>query len=213
MMEPYVIERTAEGERSMDLGSRLLKDRIIIVNGEVEDRGMNSVMKQLLYLNSLDTKAPIYMYINSPGGSVHAGQEAANTMDFISAPVYTICTSLAASMGAFLFSCGKKGHRYIFPMADVMLHQVSSGTGGNIQDQRVSLEYTENLNKRLMTRLAKNCGKTYAQIVKDTNRDLWLSPEQAVEYGIADHIITTEEELMKMIERNNKAANKENKKK
>lgn len=187
---PYVIEKTEAGERSMDIYSRLLQDRIVWITGEVEDNGMNNAAASLLLLNNQSETEPIYLYINSPGGSVHSGEVLINVMKHIKAPVYTICVGMAASMGAVILSCGEKGHRYCMPYSDVMLHQVSSGTSGNIQDQRVSLQYSENLNRRLMTVLAENCGKSYKQILKDTTRDLWLSPEEAVEYGVVDHILT-----------------------
>lgn len=189
---PYVIEQTGNGERQYDIYSRLLKDRIVWITGEVEDAGMNNAAASLLFLNNQDESLPIYLYINSPGGSVHAGEVLINVMKHIKAPVYTICVGMAASMGAVILSCGEKGHRYCMPYSDVMLHQVSSGTSGNIQDQRVSLEYSEKLNSRLMTLLAYNCGKTYKQIIKDTNRDLWLSAEEAVKYGIVDQILTSD---------------------
>lgn len=187
---PYVIEKTEAGERSMDIYSRLLQDRIVWITGEVEDNGMNNAAASLLLLNNQSETEPIYLYINSPGGSVHSGEVLINVMKHIKAPVYTICVGMAASMGAVILSCGEKGHRYCMPYSDVMLHQVSSGTSGNIQDQRVSLQYSENLNRRLMTVLAENCGKSYKQILKDTTRDLWLSPEEAVAYGVVDHILT-----------------------
>lgn len=187
---PYVIEKTEAGERSMDIYSRLLQDRIVWITGEVEDNGMNNAAASLLLLNNQSEVEPIYLYINSPGGSVHSGEVLINVMRHIKAPVYTICVGMAASMGAVILSCGEKGHRYCMPYSDVMLHQVSSGTSGNIQDQRVSLQYSENLNRRLMTVLAENCGKSYKQILKDTTRDLWLSPEEAVAYGVVDHILT-----------------------
>ena len=187
---PYVIEQTSNGERSMDIYSRLLQDRIVWITGEVEDNGMNNAAASLLLLNNQSDVDPIFLYINSPGGSVHSGEVLINVMRHIKAPVYTICVGMAASMGAVILSCGEKGHRYCMPYSDVMLHQTSSGTQGNIQDQRVSLQYSEKLNKRLMNILAENCGKTYKQIIKDTARDLWLSPEEAVEYGVVDHILT-----------------------
>lgn len=189
---PYVIEQTANGERQYDIYSRLLQDRIVWITGEVEDAGMNNAAASLLFLNNQSEVDPIYLYINSPGGSVHSGEVLINVMRHIKAPVYTICVGMAASMGAVILSCGEKGHRYCMPYSDVMLHQVSSGTSGNIQDQRVSLQYSEKLNERLMSLLAENCGKTYKQILKDTNRDLWLSPEEAVKYGVVDHILTSD---------------------
>jgi len=184
---PYVIEKEANGERSYDLYSRMLEDRIVFISGEV-GASMETIAAEIMYLDSLDKEKPIFLYINSPGGSVVDGEVLLNVMDACSAPIYTICTGMAASMGAVIFSNGTKGHRYMMPMSDIMMHQVSSGTEGNIQDQRIELQYTEALNERLMRKLAKNCGKTYQQILKDTTRDCWLSPEEAVEYGIADAI-------------------------
>lgn len=191
---PYVTERTADGTKTSDVFSRLIEDRIVWITGEVEDTGMEIAAASLLFLNNQSEVEPIYLYINSPGGSVHSGEVLINVMRHIKAPIYTICVGMAASMGAVILSCGTKGHRYCMPHSDVMLHQVSSGTQGNIQDQRVSLEYSERLNKRLMSLLADNCGKTYKQIIKDTNRDLWLSPEDAVKYGVVDAILTNDGE-------------------
>lgn len=191
---PYITERTADGTKTSDIFSRLVEDRIVWITGEVEDTGMEIAAASLMLLNNQSETEPIYLYINSPGGSVHSGEVLINVMRHIKAPVYTICVGMAASMGAVILSCGEKGHRYCMPYSDVMLHQVSSGTQGNIQDQRVSLEYSERLNKRLMSLLAENCGKTYKQVIKDTNRDLWLSPEEAVKYGVVDKILTDDVE-------------------
>lgn len=170
----------------------LRKNRIINLVGEVNDELAYYISSALLVMNEEDPDKPIQMFINSPGGSIHAGLAIIDTMNFISAPVYTYVTGLAASMGAAILSAGEKGHRGGLPNASVMLHQASSGTRGNIQDQIVDLEYTKRLNDRLIEMIAKNCGKTIDKIKKDTNRDHWMFSEEALKYGIIDEIMKIE---------------------
>jgi len=172
-----------------DISTILLENRIINLVGEVDDRLAYQICSALLVLDEEDQKKPIQMFINSPGGSIHAGLAIIDTMNFIKAPVYTIVTGLAASMGAAILSAGAKGHRMSLSNASIMLHQASSGDQGNIQDLRVSLAYTERLNLRLMDMIAKNCGKTLKQLEKDTIRDYWMFPEDAKTYGIVDEVV------------------------
>ena len=170
-----------------DMGTILLENRIINLVGEVDERMAYQVTSALLILAEESDK-PIQMFINSPGGSVMDGLAIIDTMNQIKAPVYTIVTGLAASMGAAILSAGEKGHRMGLPNTTIMLHQVSAGERGNIQDMRVGLEFTEKLNKRLMKMIAENCGKTLEELENDTIRDKWFFAEEALEYGIIDLI-------------------------
>lgn len=192
---PYVIETEANGERSYDLYSRLLKDRIIMVCGEVNDQSMNVVAGQLLFLNSQDSEKPIFMYIDSPGGSCTAGIGVLNIMNYIKAPVYTVCLGLAASMGAALLSNGEKGHRYALVDSTIMTHQAIGGYQGSILDAEVNMEYFKKLNERLAKILAKNCGMTLKEYKKTVQRDNYMFAEDALKYGIIDQILETEEDL------------------
>lgn len=192
---PYVIERTNEGERSYDLYSRLLQDRIVFIQGEVNDASMNVAIGQLLFLNNQDNTKPIFMYINSPGGSCTAGLALIDTMKLIKAPVYTICVGMAASMGAAILSCGEKGHRYVLPNSTVMVHQSSGGEQGNIQDARVGMKYWEQLNDRLAKIIADNCGITVKKYLNSTVRDCWMFPEDAIKFGIVDKVLNSEDEV------------------
>jgi ATP-dependent Clp protease, protease subunit len=173
-----------------DIGTILLENRIINVVGEVNEMMAYQICAALLVLDEQDNKKPIQMFINSPGGHVADGLAIIDTMMFIKAPVYTYVTGMAASMGAAILSAGEKGHRYALPNASIMLHQVSSGTQGNIQDQRVSLAFSEKLNAKLMNMIAENCGKSKEQLEKDTLRDLWMFADEAKAYGIVDEVIT-----------------------
>ena len=177
---PYVIDNIGSVERTYDIYSRLLEDRVIFLNGEITDDLANSIVAQLLFLESKDAKKDINMYINSPGGSITAGLAIFDTMNFLKCDVVTICTGLAASMGAVLLSAGTKGKRMALPNSTVMIHQASSGTSGNIQDQRVTLRYTEELNKKILEILAKTTGKTKNQIEKDTARDNFMFAPEAI---------------------------------
>lgn len=192
VLVPYVIEKNSDGERSYDLMSRLLQDRIVFIQGEVDDASMNIAAAELLFLNNQDSEKPIFMYINSPGGSVTAGLALIDTMKFIKAPVYTFCMGVAASMGAAILSCGEKGHRYILPNATVMLHQTSGGFKGNIMDHEVEFEFAKKLNDRLAVIISENCGKTKKEYLKTVQRDNWLFADDALKFGIVDKIIDSE---------------------
>lgn len=175
-----------------DISTILLENRIINLVGEVNDALAYHVTSALMVMAEESDK-PIQMFINSPGGSVMAGLAIIDVMNHIKAPVYTIVTGLAASMGAAILSAGEKGNRMALPNATIMLHQVSAGEQGNIQDMRVGLEFTEKLNNRLMTMIAKNCGKTLKQLEKDTLRDKWLFADEALAYGIVDQVVQPEQ--------------------
>ncbi len=183
MLIPMVIEQTGRGERSYDIYSRLLKDRVIFLSGEVEDNMANLIVAQLLFLEAEDPKKDIHLYINSPGGSVSAGLAIYDTMNFIKCDVSTICAGEACSMGAFLLSSGAPGKRFALPNADIMVHQVSSGTRGHVEDQRLRLEHTIKLNAKLGRIEAENCGLTADEYMKLIDRDLWLSAEEAAKIG------------------------------
>ena len=184
---PVVIEKTNQGERSYDIYSRLLKDRIIILNGEIDDNLSNSIVAQLLYLDSINND-DIYIYINSPGGSITAGMAIYDTMNFIKSNVSTICIGMAASMAAFLLSSGEKGKRYALPNSEVMIHQPLGGAQGQATELKIAAERILKLKKKLNYILSKNCGKTLKQVEKDTERDYFMDSDEALEYGIVDKI-------------------------
>lgn len=186
---PSIFEHTEKGTRSWDLVSKLLEQRIVFLNGEVEEVGTNLIVMQLLYLESESDKDDIWMYINSPGGCVVSGTQVIDTMNLIKPKVKTLVTGYACSMGAVIASAGAKGHRHALENAQIMLHQISSGTHGNIQDMRASHAHSEKINKRLMTMLANNCGKKYEKLLTDTTHDLWLDSNEAIEYGVLDSVI------------------------
>ena len=186
---PTVIETTNRGERSYDIYSRLLNDRIIFLGEDVNAHTANLVVAQLLFLAHEDPKKDIKLYINSPGGSVYDGLAIIDTMNYIDPDVQTIGIGLQASMGAMLLSCGAKGKRFALPNARVMIHQPSSGTQGKITDQEIMLKEGIFLKKRLAEILAKNTGKKVDQIIKDMDRDNWMSAEEAKDYGIIDEVI------------------------
>ena len=185
---PMVVENDMSVERSYDIFSRLLKERIIFLSGEINDTLANSIVAQLLYLDSLGNE-DISLYINSPGGSITSGMAIYDTMNFIKSDVSTICVGIAASMGAFLLSCGAKGKRYILPNADVMIHQPLGGAEGQATDIKIATERILNLKERLNIILAKNTGKILKTIEKDTERDNYLNSLEAVNYGLVDKII------------------------
>lgn len=186
---PTVIETTNRGERSYDIYSRLLNDRIIFLGEDVNAHTANLVVAQLLFLAHEDPKKDIKLYINSPGGSVYDGLAIIDTMNYIEPDVQTIGIGLQASMGAMLLSCGVKGKRFALPNARVMIHQPSSGTQGKITDQEIMLKEGIFLKKRLAEILAKNTGKKVDQIIKDMDRDNWMSADEAKDYGIIDEVI------------------------
>ena len=187
---PYVVERTAAGERSYDLPSRLLEDRIIFLTGEVNDASANAVIAQLIYLEGKDPTKDISLYINSPGGSVSAGLAIYDTMNYIKCDVSTVCMGMAASMGAFLLSSGAKGKRFALPNAEVMIHQPLGGTQGQASDIKIAAEHILRTKARLNRIMAENCGRSVSDLERDTDRDNWLTAEQAREYGLIDKVFT-----------------------
>lgn len=190
---PYVIEQTSRGERSYDIYSRLLKDRIIFLGEEVNDTTASLVVAQLLFLEAEDPGKDIQLYINSPGGSVTAGMAIYDTMNYIKCDVSTICIGLAASMGAFLLAGGAKGKRFALPNAEVMIHQPSGGAKGQATDIQIVAENILKIKKRMNEILAANTGKPYEVIAADTERDNYMTAEEAKEYGIIDGVITYKE--------------------
>lgn len=186
---PYVVQQTSRGERSYDIFSRLLDDRIIFLSEEVNDTTASLVVAQLLYLEAQDPDKDIQFYINSPGGSVSAGMAIYDTMRYIKCDVSTICIGMAASMGAFLLSSGTKGKRIALPNAEVMIHQPASGTQGKVTDMEIDVEHVLRIKDRLNRLLAENTGKTPEQIKADTERDHWLTAEEAREYGLIDQVL------------------------
>lgn len=185
---PYVIENTGKGERSYDIYSRLLEDRIIFLTGEINDAVADSVVAQLIFLEGKDPNKDISLYINSPGGSVSAGLAIYDTMNYIKCDVSTICIGLAASMGAFLLSSGAKGKRYSLPNSEIMIHQPLGGAQGQASDIKIQADHIIKTKHRLNGILAENCNKPYEIIEKDTDRDNYLSAEEAKEYGLIDEI-------------------------
>ena len=190
MLIPMVVEKSGSGERAYDIYSRLLKDRIVFVSGEIEDGMANAIVAQLLFLQAEDDKKEISMYINSPGGSVTAGLAIIDTMNYIEPDVQTIGIGLQASMGAMLLSAGAKGKRYVLPNSRIMIHQPSSGTQGKITDQEIALKEGIYLKQKLAEMLAKNTGKDVKQVIKDMDRDNWMSAEEAKTYGLIDEVLT-----------------------
>lgn len=190
---PYVIEQTSRGERSYDIYSRLLKDRIIFLGEEVSDTTASLVVAQLLFLEAEDPGKDIQLYINSPGGSVTAGMAIYDTMNYIKCDVSTICIGLAASMGAFLLAGGAKGKRFALPNAEIMIHQPSGGAKGQATDIQIVAENILKIKKRLNEILSANTGKPYEVIAADTERDNYMSAEEAKAYGIIDGVITYKE--------------------
>ncbi len=185
---PVVVDKDIEGERSYDIFSRLLKERIIFISGEINDSMANSVIAELLYLDSIN-QDDISIYINSPGGVITSGMAIYDTMNFVKSDVKTICLGMAASMAAFLLSSGTPGKRYILPNADVMIHQPLGGAEGQATDIKIAADRIVGLKKRLNMILAKNTKKSLSKIEKDTERDNYLSADEALQYGLVDHII------------------------
>jgi len=187
---PYVVEQTGRGERSYDIYSRLLKDRIIMLSGEVNDQVASTIVAQLLFLEAQDPDKDIYFYINSPGGVITSGLSMFDTMNYIKPDIVTICMGQAASMGAFLLSSGTPGKRYALPHARIMIHQPSGGAQGQSTDIQIQAEEIQRLKDMLNEIMAKNCGKKAKQLEKDTERDNFMSSEEAVEYGLIDKVLT-----------------------
>lgn len=189
---PMIVDKEGSGERSYDIFSRLLKDRIIILSGEIDDALANSIVAELLYLDSINHNE-ISLYINSPGGSITSGMAIYDTMNFIKSDVSTICIGMAASMAAFLLSCGKKGKRYSLPNSEIMIHQPLGGIQGQATEIKIAAERILKLKDKLNKILSKNTGKDLKQIEIDTERDHFLEAEEALEYGIIDKIIDKKE--------------------
>ena len=187
-MIPYVIERSGSGERSYDIYSRLLKDRIVFLSGQVEDEMANAVVAQLLFLEMDNPDADISLYINSPGGSVTAGMAIYDTMQYIKAPVRTVCVGLAASMGAFLLMAGEKGKRMALPNAEVMIHQPSGGAQGQATDVSIRAEWLLRTKKKMNEMMAEMTGQSVEKVTADAERDYFMSAQEALNYGIVDQI-------------------------
>jgi len=188
---PMVVEQTSRGERSYDIYSRLLQDRIVLLGGEVTDESANLIVAQLLFLQSQDAKRTISMYINSPGGSVTAGLAIYDTMQFITCPVATYCIGQAASMGAVLLTAGAKGKRFALPNARIMIHQPWGGAEGKASDIEITAREILRLKERLNRILATHSGKSYEDVVKDTDRDYFMSADEAAAYGLIDRVVTS----------------------
>ena len=186
---PVVIEQSSRGERSYDIYSRLLKERIIFLGEEVNDVTAGLVVSQLLFLESEDPDKDINLYINSPGGSVTAGMAIYDTMQYVKCDVSTMCMGMAASMGAFLLSGGTKGKRLALPNAEIMIHQPSGGAQGQATEIEIAAEHILRTKKKLNTILSENTGQPYETIVKDTERDNWLTAQEALEYGLIDKVM------------------------
>ena len=191
MLIPTVVDRTDNGERVYDIYSRLLEDRVIFLSGQVNDDMANTIVAQLIYLESKDPTKDISLYINSPGGSVSAGLAIYDTMKYIRCDVCTICIGMAASMGAFLLSSGTKGKRYALPNSEIMLHQVLGGSQGQATDVEIQTKQLLKIKNKLNKLLAENVGKDVSQVEKDTDRDNYLTAEEAKAYGIVDEVFYT----------------------
>lgn len=192
MIIPTVIEKSQYGERAYDIYSRLLKERVIFVGGSVNDHMANLIIAQLLFLQSEDAEKDIYMYINSPGGSVSAGLAILDTMNFIKPNVATVCIGMAASMGAVLLSNGQKGKRFILPNSEVMIHQpILTGAGGQASDIEITAKWVLRSREQLYKILSQNTNQTLDKIQKDADRDFWMNAKEAVDYGIVDKIYDT----------------------
>lgn len=187
---PTVLEKTPMGERAYDIYSRLLKDRIIFLSGAIDSDIANIIIAQLIFLENEDNKKDITIYVNSPGGHVTAGLAIIDAMNFVKPDVAVVCVGLAASMGAMILSSGAKGKRFVLPHSEVMIHQPLGGTEGQASDIAIAAEHILKTKQTLYKMLAKNTGKTLAQIEKDADRDYYMSAEEAVKYGIVDKIIT-----------------------
>ena len=194
---PTVIEQSSRGERAYDIYSRLLKDRIVMLSGPIDDAVANSVIAQLLFLDAQDPDKDIYLYINSPGGSVSAGLAIFDTMNFINADVQTIVIGMAASMGAFLLAAGEKGKRYALPNAEVMIHQPLGGAQGQAAEIEIAAKHILKTRDTLNKILAERTGQTLKVIARDTDRDNYMSAEEAVKYGLVDAIMTNSKNLKK----------------
>jgi ATP-dependent Clp protease protease subunit len=192
---PTVIEKTGRGEQAYDIYSRLLKDRIVFIGTPIDDHVANAVIAQLLFLQMEDSKKDVHIYINSPGGSVTAGLAIYDTMQFMTCDVTTYCIGMAASMGAVLLSAGTKGKRYALPNSDIMIHQVSGGAQGAASDVERTVEYMFKLKKRLIGILSKHTGKSVEQVGADSDRDYYMTADEAKDYGLVDEVVKSRKEL------------------
>ena len=195
LLVPMVIEQTGRGERSYDIYSRLLKDRIVFIGTAIDDHVANLVVAQMLFLQMEDSKRDINIYINSPGGSVTAGLAIYDTMQYVTCDVATYCVGVAASMGAILLTAGTKGKRYALPNSDIMIHQVSGGAQGTASDVERTVEYMIKLKKRLISILAYHTGKTVEQIQFDSDREYWLTAQEAKDYGLVDEVVKSRKDV------------------
>ena len=186
---PMVVEQTSRGERSYDIYSRLMQDRIVLLGGEVNDDSANLIVAQLLFLQAQDPKKPVNMYINSPGGSVTAGLAIYDTMQFISCPVYTYCIGQAASMGAVLLTAGEKGHRFSLPNARIMIHQPWGGAEGKASDIEITCQEILRLKQKLNEILSSHSGQPMENVVRDTDSDHFMSAEEACKWGLIDQVL------------------------
>lgn len=186
---PMVVEQTSRGERSYDIYSRLMQDRIVLLGGEVNDDSANLIVAQLLFLQAQDPKKPVNMYINSPGGSVTAGLAIYDTMQFISCPVYTYCIGQAASMGAVLLTAGEKGHRFSLPNARIMIHQPWGGAEGKASDIEITCQEILRLKQKLNEILSSHSGQPMENVVRDTDRDHFMNAEEACKWGLIDQVL------------------------
>ncbi|MEO2089618.1 MAG: ATP-dependent Clp protease proteolytic subunit [Gemmataceae bacterium] len=193
---PMVIDSKGREERAYDIYSRLLKERIIFLQGPVRDEMANLIVAQMLYLQFEDPKADIHLYINSPGGSVTAGMAIYDTMQFVTCPVATYCMGLAASMGSMLLTAGAKGKRFALPNAEIMIHQPSGGFGGTASDIAITVENIKKTKARLNALYIKHTGKSLDQLERDMDRDKWLTPTEAMEYGLIDSVLESVPEAM-----------------
>lgn len=195
ILVPMVVEQTGRGERAYDIYSRLLKDRIVFIGTPIDDHVANLVVAQLLFLQSEDPKKDIHLYINSPGGSVTAGLAIYDTMQFVTCDVVTYCIGMAASMGAVLLCAGAKGKRYALPNSDIMIHQVSGGAQGQASDVERQVDFMFKLKKRLIGILARHTGKDDETVGKDSDRDYYMTAEEAKAYGLVDEVVRSRKEL------------------
>jgi len=204
MLVPVVIEQSGRGERSYDIYSRLLKDRIIFIGTSIDDHLASLVIAQLLFLQMEDPKKDIHIYINSPGGSVTAGLAIYDTMQFLTCDVATYCMGMAASMGAFLLCAGAKGKRFALPNSDIMIHQVSGGAQGTASDVERSVEFMYKLKRRLNTIIAHHTGKTAKEVERDSDRDYYMTAAEACKYGLVDEVVKSRKEIKIFPEKNEK---------
>ena len=190
MLVPYVVDQTTSGERSYDIYSRLLEDRIVFISGEIDDASANTIVAELIYLEAKNPEKDICVYINSPGGSVTAGMAIYDTMKYVKCDVSTICIGLAASMGAFLLAAGTKGKRFCLPNSEVMIHQTLGGAQGQASDIEITANHIIQTKKKMIQMLSKNTGQPIKKIEKDVDRDYFMTADEAVAYGIVDKVIT-----------------------